>query len=75
MIFTCLSEARVKPDDAVIVGDTAYDMEMGKAAGIHALGVAWGYHGRGRLESAGADAILDDFGGLWPWLAKEWRLM
>ena len=32
------------PERTVMVGDTTFDMEMARAAGVGALGVAWGYH-------------------------------
>jgi hypothetical protein len=30
--------------DAVMIGDTTYDIEMGRAAGMRTIGVSWGYH-------------------------------
>ena len=48
----------------VMVGDTEFDMAMAKAAGFGALGVAWGYHPRARLEAAGADLVISDFDAL-----------
>jgi phosphoglycolate phosphatase len=36
-------------------------MEMARAAGARAIGVAWGYHPRELLEAAGAELILADF--------------
>ena len=32
------------PADTVMIGDTTFDIEMARAAGCRALGVAWGYH-------------------------------
>lgn len=31
-------------DAGVVIGDTTYDMEMGRAGGLKTLGVTWGYH-------------------------------
>ncbi len=36
-------------DDLVMVGDTTYDLEMAQAAGVRAVGVAWGHHSVERL--------------------------
>ena len=36
-----------------MIGDTAYDMAMARAAGCRALGVAWGYHAAGRTVRGG----------------------
>jgi len=41
----------------VMIGDTSYDMEMGRAARVRAIGVAWGYHSPDRLMAAGADFV------------------
>ena len=45
---------------AVMVGDTEFDIAMGRAAGMATIGVAWGYHPRARLAAAGADVIIDE---------------
>lgn len=44
-------------DQGVMIGDTSYDMEMGRAAGLRTLGVAWGYHSEERLASQ-ADLVI-----------------
>ena len=48
----------------LMLGDTTYDMEMARAAGVRAVGVAWGYHAPSRLLAAGADTVIDDFAEL-----------
>ncbi|MGR3467151.1 MAG: HAD-IA family hydrolase [Shimia sp.] len=42
MALTAMAEAGA--DRGVMIGDTTYDMEMGRAAGLRTIGVAWGYH-------------------------------
>ena len=59
MIEACLRETGVEAGQAVIVGDTEFDIEMGRAAGIRTIGVTWGYHPRTRL--AQADRLIDSF--------------
>jgi len=44
MLFSTLQETNVLPKNAVIIGDTTYDMDMGKAAKFKTIGVSWGYH-------------------------------
>lgn len=44
MLLSCLRETGIDPACTVMVGDTRYDMDMARAAGVHALGVSWGYH-------------------------------
>ena len=64
MVVTALAETGVAPEKAVILGDTVFDVTMGRSAGILALGVSWGYHDADRLEAAGAAAVLEDFSEL-----------
>jgi phosphoglycolate phosphatase len=58
MVLECCSEAGIDAKDAVVIGDTTYDMEMGKAAGAATIGVDWGYHNSKQLKSSGADVII-----------------
>lgn len=52
MLLSALSETGVVPGDAVMVGDTSYDMEMARAAGMAGIGVSWGYHPAASLGHA-----------------------
>lgn len=42
-ILQILRMTKVKPDEAVIVGDSNYDIEAGKASGIKTIAVTYGY--------------------------------
>ena len=53
-----------KAEDALVVGDTWYDIEMGKRAGVKTCGVTYGNGTREELMQAGADYLVDDFGEL-----------
>jgi phosphoglycolate phosphatase len=64
MLLAALSETGCLAERAVMVGDTEYDIAMGRAAGMATVGVAWGYHPRARLQAAGADTIIDSFDDL-----------
>ncbi len=44
---------------AVLVGDTAYDVDAAHENGISVIGVTWGIGDRLELERAGADAIVE----------------
>ena len=59
MIEAAMAEAGAVPGTTAMIGDTSYDMEMARAAGVFALGVTWGYHDRDELLEAGADAIAE----------------
>ena len=60
MVLQALSEARVEAGDAIMVGDTAFDIEMACAAGVRSVAVSWGYHRPDRLYSAGALRVVND---------------
>jgi phosphoglycolate phosphatase len=59
MIRKAMAEAGTAPHDTVMIGDTTFDMEMARNAGVGALGVSWGYHAPDRLTRAGAHAVVD----------------
>jgi phosphoglycolate phosphatase len=61
MVLAALEETGVAARDAVMVGDTTFDIAMGRAAGVRTLGVAWGYHPVADLRAAGADRIAADW--------------
>ena len=46
-----------RADEAVMIGDTSYDMLMASSAGVRAIGVAWGYHAPEELVAAGAEFV------------------
>ena len=57
MLEAALDEAGVVADEAVMIGDTSFDIEMAGAAGVRAIGVAWGYHDPAELMAAGAQSV------------------
>jgi phosphoglycolate phosphatase len=59
MIETALAETGSDPQLSLMIGDTSYDMAMAKAAGVTAIGILWGYHGREELLAAGADYLAE----------------
>lgn len=72
MVTAAMREAGIAAADTVVVGDTAYDMAMARAAGAAAIGVSWGYHARDSLIAAGASTVIDDFAALVPALDSLW---
>lgn len=52
----------LKPEDAVVVGDTVFDIHMGKNAGTRSCGVTYGNGSRESL--ADATWLIDDFAQL-----------
>lgn len=59
MVWQALADAGVQPEAATVIGDTVYDIHMGKAAGCRTIGVGWGYHPLDELREAGADHLVE----------------
>ena len=59
MVLRALAETGVAPADAVVVGDTSFDMLMAANAGVAAIGVTWGYHPPNELTATGARCLVD----------------
>jgi phosphoglycolate phosphatase len=57
MLEAALFEGGAAPGEAVMVGDTVFDIAMARAAGVRAIGVAWGYHDPAELIAAGAAGV------------------
>jgi phosphoglycolate phosphatase len=71
MLLQALSETGVDAANAVMVGDTSFDMEMASAAGIKGIGVSWGYHPVSRLSAA--QHLLSRFDALPALLTEVWE--
>jgi pyrophosphatase PpaX len=58
LLLLALDRLGAAPTTAVYVGDSPFDMQAARSAGMHAVGVTWGgIHGREAL--AGADVVVD----------------
>jgi phosphoglycolate phosphatase len=57
MLEAALFEGRAQPSEAVMIGDTSFDMQMATTARVRAIGVAWGYHSPEELTATGADFV------------------
>jgi pyrophosphatase PpaX len=58
-LLLALERLGASPADAAYVGDSPFDMQAAKAAGLYAIGVSWGrIHTADKL--ADADVIVDD---------------
>ncbi len=49
---------------SVMIGDATFDILMGRAAGVHTLGVSWGFGKAHELEAAGAHEVHHDLASL-----------
>lgn len=57
MVTECCDDVGIQPAQTLVIGDAIYDMQMARAAGATAIGVAWGYASTDELRAAGAHAI------------------
>lgn len=70
MVLAALEETGVAPENAIMVGDTEFDIQMGQAAGVRTLAVSWGYHPASALTAA--DHLVDSFPALSGVLKEVW---
>jgi phosphoglycolate phosphatase len=70
MLRQILDETGIAAEQALMIGDTEFDIGMARALNMPALGVSCGVHEPGRLLRAGAEAVLESVGGLPAWLAR-----
>ncbi len=61
MLRRAIAEAGVRAEESVMIGDTSYDMQMGRSAGARAIGVGWGYHATEELVASGADLVVETY--------------
>ncbi len=73
MVLDAMRETGVVAAETLMIGDSIYDMEMARAAGAHALGVAWGYHTPPALIDSGAHSVISDFAELSVALRTPWN--
>lgn len=70
MIHTAMAETGVAPEHTVMIGDTSYDIDMGRSAGVTTIAVPWGYH---PVDQLNADHTIDSFAELAPLLQRIWK--
>lgn len=70
MLEAALAEAGAAPAQAVMIGDTMFDIHMAVDAGVRAVGVAWGYHVPEELLEAGAEHVAGTPGELAEYLLR-----
>ena len=66
MLERAMTAVGAEPATTLLVGDTTFDMQMARSAGVQAIGVAWGYHPVEALAEAGAHSVIEEFASLAP---------
>ncbi|MEA1890942.1 MAG: HAD-IA family hydrolase [Pseudomonadota bacterium] len=67
MVLDILAETGVSAGNAIVVGDTTYDMQMAHRAGTNALAVCYGVHSREKLKAEKPLACVEDFDSVLNW--------
>ncbi|MEC8917713.1 HAD-IA family hydrolase [Salinicola salarius] len=68
MLEELVAECGVPVAEAVMVGDTEYDLEMARAIGMDRVAVTYGVHERQRLMRSEPQFVADDFSSVVEWL-------
>lgn len=71
MLEEILEQLGVAAHQALMVGDTQYDMHMARQAGMHSVAVSYGVHERERLLAEKPLVCIDTIGELVDWLAEH----
>lgn len=59
-VFLLLSDLKLSPAECLYFGDTGTDMETGTAAGVHTIGVLWGFRDEEELKVLHPERILKE---------------
>ena len=71
MLEEILTDLDASPAEALVIGDTEYDMQMAGSARVDAVGVTHGVHSAERLLAQGALRCFDDLQELSGWLYDQ----
>jgi phosphoglycolate phosphatase len=59
MLNELIVESGIDVNDALMIGDSIYDIEMAVNAGIKSIGVSYGVHSSQQLTAAGAERVIN----------------
>ena len=68
-VLLALEQLNASAETAMFVGDSPYDIQAGRAAGVCAVGVSWGAFSIEALRDAGATVIIDRPADLIPYVS------
>ncbi|HEX5679100.1 MAG TPA: HAD-IA family hydrolase [Alcanivorax sp.] len=71
MVLELLAEMRVAPERALVVGDTSFDLQMARDAGVDRVAVSYGAHPVDRLLNFHPLAVIDALPQLLPLLGVD----
>lgn len=61
MLLEAMRTIGASAGQTLMIGDTAHDILMARAAGVTAVAVTWGFHTRAEIVEAGANVICETF--------------
>ena len=64
MLLSLLTELNVSPEQAIMIGDSSFDLEMAQAAGVDSIGITLGVHDREILSRYEPISIVDSLSEL-----------
>jgi phosphoglycolate phosphatase len=68
MLYEILDFVGVEAENALMIGDTEYDINMANNAGMDSIAVTYGVHERERLAQCNPTTFIDSFAELLAWL-------
>ncbi|MBM3350994.1 MAG: HAD-IA family hydrolase [Betaproteobacteria bacterium] len=68
MLQELMDDLFVSPERTLMIGDTSYDLQMAKNAGVSAVGVSYGAHSAEHWQHLQPVQQFDDFSSLAQWL-------
>ena len=71
MLQQLLEVTGISPHQAIMVGDTEYDMAMAQAIEMPAIGVSFGVHDIERLQAYPLETCIDHFSELPGWIKQN----
>ena len=74
MLEEILAETGVKASEALMIGDTEYDLEMGRRAGMDVIAVSYGAHHLDRLMKYDPVLVVHNFPELEAWIESRYTL-
>jgi pyrophosphatase PpaX len=69
-VLKALTLLKVIPEVTVFVGDSIFDIQAGKGAGVKTAGVTWGLASRKELAEIQPDLLINNWQDLITWLEK-----
>ncbi len=72
-VIKTLKENGISPNQAIVVGDTVFDILMAHNANVSAVGVTYGNGTRAELQNVKSDYIINDFSELLDIISADGR--